>query len=185
MIIFNSPEIGKKISNARKEKNLTQAELADYLGVSYQAVSNWERGQSMPDIDKLADISEILGLSIDDLLNKPGAKNLVTDLQTPDKKVSEEVLTDFAPIMKPKQLTEKMEKLTPTLEQLQALAPFIDEDVLAEHLKKRPGPNVPLKAYQAFAPFLPEDALTELIDFDQVAAGSISLASVEPLLPFL
>lgn len=45
--------VGKCIKNARTNKNMTQLELADIVGVSYQAVSNWERGNSMPDIAKL------------------------------------------------------------------------------------------------------------------------------------
>lgn len=185
MIIFNSPEIGKKIAKARKEKNLTQAELADYLGVSYQAVSNWERGQSMPDIDKLADISEVLSLSLDDLLNKPGVKKNIVALQTPDAPVSDEVLTEFAPIIKPKQLSEKMETATPNLEQLTALAPFLNSDVLAAHLKKVLPDNVPLKTYLPFAPFLDDDDLDNIIDFDHVLTGAISLKDIQPLLPFL
>ena len=41
--MFNTLEIGKRITDKRKEKNLTQTELADKLGISTQAVSNWER----------------------------------------------------------------------------------------------------------------------------------------------
>jgi DNA-binding transcriptional regulator YiaG len=53
---FSTIMIGKKIANMRKEKNITQMELADAMGVSYQAVSNWERGNSMPDISKLPEL---------------------------------------------------------------------------------------------------------------------------------
>lgn len=45
--MFNMQKIGKKISLFRKEQNMTQMELADKLGISYQAVSNWERGGSL------------------------------------------------------------------------------------------------------------------------------------------
>ena len=55
--MFNMIEIGRRISTYRKEKGLTQMGLANELGVSYQAVSNWERGESMPDIAKLEDLS--------------------------------------------------------------------------------------------------------------------------------
>ena len=44
--MFDMSKIGKKIKTARTEKNMTQMNLADALGISYQAVSNWERGVS-------------------------------------------------------------------------------------------------------------------------------------------
>lgn len=44
--MFDTRTTGKKIAALRKEKNLTQMNLADEMGVSYQAVSNWERGVS-------------------------------------------------------------------------------------------------------------------------------------------
>ena len=50
IFMFNMKNIGQKICKFRKEKNMTQLELADRLNISFQAVSNWERGQSMPDI---------------------------------------------------------------------------------------------------------------------------------------
>jgi len=51
--MFDMNEVGRRISTARKDKNMTQMELADRLNISFQAVSNWERGISMPDISKL------------------------------------------------------------------------------------------------------------------------------------
>ncbi len=45
--MFDMKKIGKKISTLRKEKNMTQMELADRMGISFQAVSNWERGGSL------------------------------------------------------------------------------------------------------------------------------------------
>ena len=45
--MFDTVKIGKKIAELRKKKDMTQFELADRLGISYQAVSNWERGISL------------------------------------------------------------------------------------------------------------------------------------------
>lgn len=42
--MFSMQEIGKRILNLRKDRNMTQMDLADQLGISYQAVSSWERG---------------------------------------------------------------------------------------------------------------------------------------------
>lgn len=66
--MFDTMKIAKKIREARMAKNMTQMNLADALGVSYQAVSNWERGNSMPDISKLADLCTTLGLTVNELL---------------------------------------------------------------------------------------------------------------------
>ena len=44
--MFDTIRIGKRIAELRKKKDMTQFELADSMGISYQAVSNWERGVS-------------------------------------------------------------------------------------------------------------------------------------------
>ena len=51
--MFDTMKVARKIREARNARNMTQMALADEMGVSYQAVSNWERGNSMPDISKL------------------------------------------------------------------------------------------------------------------------------------
>lgn len=60
--------IGAFIKEHRVEKGFTQAELAERLGVSAQSVSNWERGETTPDIGLLPDLACILDCSIDTLL---------------------------------------------------------------------------------------------------------------------
>lgn len=59
---------GKIISSARKEKGLTQIQLAEMLNVSNRAVSKWENGDGFPDITLLPEISKSLELTIDELL---------------------------------------------------------------------------------------------------------------------
>ena len=61
--------IGKQIAYLRKEKGLTQNDLGDRLGVSFQAVSKWERGETMPDISILLDLAHVLGTSADFILS--------------------------------------------------------------------------------------------------------------------
>ncbi len=60
--------IGKRIAENRKRKNLKQDELAEMLGVSAQAVSKWENDLSCPDISLLPELSRILGISIDEIV---------------------------------------------------------------------------------------------------------------------
>ena len=67
--MFNMADVGQRISVFRKNAGLTQMELANRLGISYQAVSNWERGISMPDISNLSALAEILSVSIDEIIS--------------------------------------------------------------------------------------------------------------------
>ncbi len=60
--------IGKTIADYRKAANMTQSEVADQLGVTYQAVSKWERDESLPDITMLPKIADLFHISIDTLL---------------------------------------------------------------------------------------------------------------------
>ncbi|MFK4303403.1 tellurite methyltransferase [Paenibacillus sp. RC254] len=61
-------KLARNISIYRKEKGLTQEELAQVLGLSFQAVSKWENAQTMPDISLLPQLSRTLEVSIDKLL---------------------------------------------------------------------------------------------------------------------
>lgn len=65
---FMKLSIGETIKHFRKEKDITQDELADILGVSYQSVSRWECGMCYPDIELLPVISEFFGVTVDKLL---------------------------------------------------------------------------------------------------------------------
>lgn len=59
--------LGEKIRKFRREKGLTQKQLGEYLFVSGQAVSKWENSITMPDINMLPQIAEVLGVKISDL----------------------------------------------------------------------------------------------------------------------
>ena len=61
-------KIGQFISTLRKNKKLTQEQLANKLNITKNAVSKWERGLSLPDISIIIPLSEILGVSLYDLL---------------------------------------------------------------------------------------------------------------------
>ncbi len=62
-------DLPMKLVSLRKEKGLTQLELAEYLHVSRQAISRWEVGTAVPNTDNLKYLSELYGVSVDYLLN--------------------------------------------------------------------------------------------------------------------
>ena len=64
---MNQVKIGKLIAKLRKEKQLTQEQLAEKMGVSINAVSKWERGLSFPDVSLLKKLCMELNISIEEL----------------------------------------------------------------------------------------------------------------------
>ena len=61
--------IGEIISTLRREKGMTQKELADMIGVTDKAVSKWERDVACPDTQTIPKLAEILGISVEELIN--------------------------------------------------------------------------------------------------------------------
>lgn len=66
---MDAKTMGKFIAEMRKEKDMTQASLAQVLHVTSQAISKWERGIGFPDISTLQPLSVALGISLDELMN--------------------------------------------------------------------------------------------------------------------
>lgn len=102
-------KIGKFISTKRKEKNLTQEELAEKLLITDRAVSKWERGLSLPDADKMLDLCNILDINVNELLI--GEENMKDE-----KKKTDELLIELAKQdeLKNKRLITDMWVLTTT-----------------------------------------------------------------------
>lgn len=95
---MNQEKIGKFIKKLRKEKKLTQSELATKLGVTDKSISNWENGKNMPDLSLFKPLCEILGITINDLisgekLNKDNyqekfEENIINTIDYTNKKVT-------------------------------------------------------------------------------------------------
>ena len=65
---MNQYNIGNYIANKRKQKNYTQEQLAELLGVSNKTISKWENGRCMPDYSIIDQLCKELGISIAELL---------------------------------------------------------------------------------------------------------------------
>ncbi|MBQ2855168.1 MAG: helix-turn-helix domain-containing protein [Oscillospiraceae bacterium] len=65
---MNNTSMGQRIATLRKEKGMTQAELAEKMGVTDKAVSKWERDLSCPDISVLPHLAELFGITVDQLM---------------------------------------------------------------------------------------------------------------------
>lgn len=66
---MDQAKIGKFIAACRKQKNLTQLQLAEKLNITDRAVSKWETGKAMPDASTMLELCKVLGISVNDLLS--------------------------------------------------------------------------------------------------------------------
>ena len=66
---MNQEKIGRFIAELRKEKNMTQQELADKLNITDRAISHWENGRSMPDAGVILELCKILNINVNELLS--------------------------------------------------------------------------------------------------------------------
>lgn len=94
--------LSENIKKLRREKNLTQEALAEFLGVTFQSVSNWERGESYPDITMLPEIAGFFKVSVDKLLGINKAENeheinsKITEYDNlTDHKLMQEIINDL------------------------------------------------------------------------------------------
>lgn len=74
---MDQQKIGTFIATKRKEKKLTQEQLAEKLGLTNKAVSKWENGKYMPDVSIIQTLCELLGITVNELLN--GEENSQSD----------------------------------------------------------------------------------------------------------
>lgn len=73
---MNQEKIGKFIAECRKNKKMTQEELAEKIGVSRKAISRWENGKNMPDLTLFKPICDNLGITVNELLSGEKISNL-------------------------------------------------------------------------------------------------------------
>lgn len=176
--MFDTIMIGKKIAELRKQKNMTQSELADAMGVSFQAVSNWERGNSMPDISKLAELTEILGTTIDELLGKKNSavERLAADEDADMTGISRDEIAEAAEIAKPRTLEKMAEK--GDAENIKILLPFLSDKFVSELAAREYSRG---KDIVEFLPFLDDDNVDELL---RRALADDDGARIRQFLPF-
>lgn len=188
--MFDMIKVGRNIARLRGQAGITQMGLADKLGISYQAVSNWERGNSMPDIAKLPELAEIFGVSIEEILDEGKATTLISSLlenksgeYLQQHEVSAEDISGIAPLLKMEQVDEVFEQVKDkvSLSGLVPLAPFLSEEVL-DGCARKAMEGGSLSDLVPLAPYLSEEVLDGCA---RKAVEGGSLSDLVPLAPYL
>mgnify|MGYP004542647413 FL=1 len=191
--MFDTMKMANNIKNARTKLNMTQMNLADEMGVSYQAVSNWERGNSMPDISKLPDLCKILHISFEEL---SGQKNTKTDIvkrlmQNKGEEVTLEDLVQVQEVVKPEEIKSKVNENIKqgtkiSFHILMNLAPFVDTETLNEMVINLEDEEWNFEKLCAIAPFLEEEVMDNIVEeCMQQGNMNISLDELAAIAPFI
>lgn len=186
--MFDMQQMGIRISNLRKAAQLTQTELADRLGISFQAVSNWERGLSMPDISKLAELASLLNVTVDALLGgEPGGqtvRRLLEKQPAGDVPVGE--IQEIAPILH----TDQVETLLGDTadkpidaDAIASLAPYLSQSFIDDCADKLLQANGSLHTIAKLAPFVSTSFLDEKAEEALRQTGSLD--AIRAVAPFL
>lgn len=118
--------LAENIKRLRKERELTQETLAEFLGVTFQSVSNWERGESFPDITMLPEIAGFFRVSVDELL---GVNKAEDEKEITEKLKEYDNLTDHKLML---EIVNELKKKHPNdfrvlIRQLQCLVHFSED----------------------------------------------------------
>ena len=190
--MFDMQKVGVAIASLRREADMTQMELADRLGISYQAVSSWERGNTMPDISKLPELAEIFGVSINRLL---GQENPIVESAAAGKleehlnavrMVDVQQLEEAAPLLRPRQVQSAAERLPDNLKFSDAadLFPFIGREMV-DRLLENLDEKLTINELTAAAPFAGRQTLDRLVCGILEDGAKPTFREIESIIVFL
>ena len=136
--------VGRRIAELRRGRDMTQVGLADLMGVSFQAVSSWERGLTMPDISRLPELAGALAVTVDGIVGSDMVSKAMLSLAESgdagdaslagdgDASLSLSDVAEMAPILKPSQMDALVERAAEVggVGELCGIAPFVSRGVL-------------------------------------------------------
>ena len=187
--MFDTNKVAKNIKEARTRMNMTQMNLADEMGVSYQAVSNWERGYSMPDISKLPDLCKILNISFEELVGERTAQTDIAEklMQDENADITLEEVAQIGQLVKPDKIERKVNETiedgkTVPFSVLVELAPFMDSDTLSKMAEEIA--EIDFEKLDEIIPFIDRETLDRIVD-KCIQRGNLDVENMLLLAPFL
>lgn len=175
--------VGRRIASLRQEHSLTQQQLAAMLRVSHQAVSKWESGQALPDIQTMLELTQFFGVTVEQLLNGSAQPEQAQEAEQScaqaqehkqesvdagdapgeEKNMNIQQLLQMAPFMSKEGVEEIAMQLegSVTAMQLARLAPFVRQECV-EALLAKYQPQMSWDALRRLAPFMSRESVDRL-----------------------
>lgn len=181
--------VGKTIAALRQSRGMTQQQLAATLNLSHQAVSKWENGAALPDVQTLLNLSRFFGITMEQLLSGEIPEDRVNaNNSNPIKDIGDffsDVVNGLFGATDPAEVKEEPapEEARPQLdlEKLLQMAPFMSksavDEMLLKHREELTGSDI-----AAFAPYITRECLEKLI---QNPETEITWETLQKIAPFL
>lgn len=181
--MFDLARVGKQIKKYRIAADMTQMELAEKMGVSFQAVSSWERSETMPDISRLTELAEFFHVTVDELLDYQDKAKCVETLMHPqEQEISVKELQELEGIVKPSDVKKYKIKIE-SFEDIIYLAPFIGREMVTEMAGSHKELLTRVEMLIFIAPFIEKQLVDELV---QENLGKFtSIQDLVSIIPFI
>lgn len=173
--MVNNQTVGKRIAAMRQVRNLTQQQLAAMMNISHQAVSKWESGQALPDIQILLELTRFFGVTVEQLMvekdeNTTGNVELDEYEADTTNDTNEEIESNQQ---------EEAERMS--IQQLLQLAPYMSRETVEKIVMDA---DEPLKTNQIIrvAPYLKSESIESLIEKYQL---TFTLEQLRKIAPFM
>jgi transcriptional regulator with XRE-family HTH domain len=196
--MFDTRAFGQSMQAKRKDANLTQQALAEKVGLTRQAISKYETGESFPDISILILLAEIFEVSLDDLINagnptKTEAILLQSDAERTEipaelfkeNKITEDIL-NIASLLKPSLLdkvAKGFEKHGLDLSKFISLTEYLKDETVIKTLENTSLDKLDKTILENFMPFLDDDSKKNI--FAKIIDGELDYTYLELITPYL
>lgn len=196
MILFSTQKFGGYIALLRKKADMTPSELADKLGVTGAAVSNYESGESFPDVTVLSSIADIFGISVSELIaaGEPtdGESKVLGDLAQGKETLADSMddVMNLAPLLRPSTLEKISSKLSEhgvDISKVVELSQYLNDSGTAEMIKNATFESLDGTAendlMKHLIPLLDEKSKTAL--FGKIIEGELDWRNLEMMMPYI
>lgn len=190
--MIDTRNTGMRISRLRQECGLTQQQLAAIAGVSHQAVSKWESGTTLPDIETMLILTDFFGITVEQLVSEDVETDMKKDAEESsvtaeikvesntvnkekeERKMTVQELMQMAPYMTKPAVSEiaLQIEVTMTAQQISKLAPYIMPECITRLLEKH-NPDLTWELVRRMAPFMSKEDVDALAR--SIAAGERSI----------
>lgn len=188
--MFDTQKFGGYLSRLRKNADMTQAEVADKLNVTRQAISRYEQGECFPDVSILVQIADIFRVTLDELIGagepSRGESAILSSVARGERTAAPERIEDIvslAPYLKPSVLGELSAGLAQQgidISNIVALAEYLQDDSVISMLKKANFDTIPLDLMEKLMPFL--EPRSKAAIFEKLLSGEMDWHFLYPML---